>query len=86
MGTDNLQHFDKWKDFEDILMSNDIIAYFREGFLGGEYAKNQKVRVMKGPVLNIASTLIRGLLRMKRPVSYMVPQKVEDYLYKLRDR
>mgnify|MGYP001236914499 FL=1 len=86
MGTDNLQHFDKWKDFEDILMSNDIIAYFREGFSGGEYAKNQKVRIMKGPVLNIASTLIRGLLRMKRPVSYMVPQKVEDYLYKLRDQ
>ena len=86
MGTDNLQHFDKWKDFEDILMENDVIAYFREGFAGGEYAKNQKVRVMKGPVVNIASTLIRGLLRMGRPITYMVPEKVEQYLKKLQEK
>ena len=63
-----------------------MIAYFREGFAGGEYAKNQKVRVMKGPVLNIASTLIRGLLRMGRPITYMVPEKVEQYLKKLQEK
>lgn len=80
LGSDNLQHFDKWKDYEEILMKHEIFVYFREGFSGGEFAKNQKVRFMKGPMLNISATFIRGIKRMGKSVKYMVPDAVDDYL------
>jgi nicotinate-nucleotide adenylyltransferase len=80
LGTDNLQHLEKWKDHEDILMNHDILAYFRDGFPGGEFAKNQKVRVMKGPMLNISATYIRGLVRMGRSIKYLVPDEVMKYM------
>lgn len=80
LGTDNLQHLEKWKDHEEILMNHDILAYFRDGFPGGEFAKNQKVRVMKGPMLNISATYIRGLVRMGRSIKYLVPDEVMKYM------
>lgn len=80
MGTDNLQHLEKWKDHEEILMDYEILSYFREGFTGGEFAKNQKVRVMKGPMLNISATYVRGLVRMGRSIKYLVPDEVMKYM------
>jgi nicotinate-nucleotide adenylyltransferase len=79
MGTDNLQHLERWKDHEEILLHHEILAYFRDGFPGGEFAKNQKVRVMKGPMLNISATYIRGLTRMGRSIKYLLPDNVADY-------
>lgn len=80
MGADNLQHFDKWKEHEQILLDYEIFVYHREGTPGGDFAKNQKVRVLKGPMLNISSTLIRSYKRMNKSVKYMVPPPVEKYL------
>ncbi|HBN02544.1 MAG TPA: nicotinic acid mononucleotide adenylyltransferase [Bacteroidetes bacterium] len=86
LGTDNLQHLEKWKDHEEILMEYDILSYFREGFPGGEFAKNQKVRVMKGPMLNISASYVRGLVRMGRSIKYLVPDEVAEYMYtKVKD-
>lgn len=80
MGTDNLQHLEKWKDHEEILMEYEILSYFREGFPGGEFSKNQKVRVMKGPMLNISASYVRGLVRMNRSIQYLVPEEVASYM------
>ena len=86
LGTDNLQHLEKWKDHEEILMEYDILSYFREGFPGGEFAKNQKVRVMKGPMLIISASYVRGLVRMGRSIKYLVPDEVAEYMYtKVKD-
>lgn len=79
MGTDNLQHLERWKDHEEILLNHEILAYFRDGFPGGEFAKNQKVRVMKGPMLNISATYIRGLTRMGRSIKYLLPDEVAEF-------
>jgi nicotinate-nucleotide adenylyltransferase len=80
MGTDNLAHLEKWKDHEEILMEYEILAYHRDGSPGGEFAKNQKVRVMKGPMLNISASYVRGLVRMGRSVQYLVPDEVATYM------
>jgi nicotinate-nucleotide adenylyltransferase len=80
LGSDNLQHFDKWKDHEKILLDYDLIVYNREHNPGGDFAKNQKVRLLKGPMLNISSTQIRSYMRLGRSVKFMVPKEVEEYL------
>lgn len=84
LGSDNLQHFDKWKDHERILLEYDLIVYNRENNPGGDFAKNQKVRLLKGPMLNISSTQIRSYLRLGRGIKFMVPKEVEEYLLKLQ--
>jgi nicotinate-nucleotide adenylyltransferase len=61
-------------------MNYDILSYYRDGFPGGEFAKNQKVRVMKGPMLNISASYIRGLVRMGRSIKYLVPDEVMKYM------
>lgn len=80
LGSDNLQHFDKWKDHEQILMKHELLVYAREGFPGGEFAKNQRVRFMKGPMLNISATFIRGINRMGKSIRYLVPDNVMEYI------
>jgi nicotinate-nucleotide adenylyltransferase len=80
MGTDTLQHLDKWKDYELILMNYKILSYQREGSLGGEFAKNQKVKIYKAPAIQLSATYIRGLLRMNKSVRYLVPDAVNEYL------
>lgn len=80
LGSDNLQHFDKWKDHERILLDYDLIVYNREHNTGGDFAKNQKVRMLKGPMLNISSTQIRSYMRLGRSIKFMVPKEVEEYL------
>jgi len=83
MGSDNLLHFDKWKGHEEILLTYEIYVYNREANTGGDFAKNQRVRVFKGPMLNISSTIIRSYMRMGKSIKYLVPKVVEDYLMKL---
>jgi len=83
LGSDNLEHFDKWKDHEQILLEYDLIVYNRDQSTGGDFAKNQKVRVMKGPMLNISSTLVRSYRRMGKSIKFLVPHDVEEYLSKL---
>ena len=85
LGSDNLEHFDKWKEHEQILLDYDLIVYNRDSSTGGDFAKNQKVRVMKGPMLNISSTLVRSYKRMGKSVKFLVPEVVETYLDKLED-
>lgn len=83
MGSDNLVHFDKWKEHEKILLEHEIIVYNRDTQIGGDFAKNQKVRIIKGPILNISAQQIRGYMRMGKSVKYFVPAEVEEYLEKL---
>ncbi len=80
MGTDTLQHLDKWKDYEHILMNYKTLSYQREGSTGGEFAKNQKVKIYKAPAIQISATYIRGLLRMNKSVRYLIPEAVNEYL------
>ncbi len=83
MGTDALQHLDKWKDYEHILMNYKILSYQREGATGGEFSKNQKVKIYKAPAIQISATYIRGLMRMNKSVRYLVSDEVNEYLIAL---
>lgn len=80
MGMDNLQSFHKWKNFDRIIDQHDLYVYPRPGFDGGEFGDHPKVHVIDAPNMEISATRIREALRDKKDISFMLPEKVWEYL------
>lgn len=80
MGMDNLQNFHKWKNFDKIIEQHDIYVYPRPGADGGQFSAHEKVHVIDAPNMEISATRIREAVRDHKDVSYMLPEKVWDYL------
>ena len=80
MGADNLQTFDKWKDYELILEQHDIIVYPRPGSDGGKFKDHPRVQFTEAPQMEISSTFIRNAIRNKKDVRFMMPEKVWNYI------
>jgi nicotinate-nucleotide adenylyltransferase len=83
MGMDNLQHFHKWRNYEVILERHHLFVYPRPGSHPGTYENHPNVTILKdAPNIEISATLIRLALKDGKDLSYMVPEKVWEYLLK----
>ena len=80
MGADNLQTFDKWKNYEEILKQYIIYVYPRPGFDGGKFKDHQSVKKTEAPVMEISSTFIREAIKNKKDVRYYLSEPVYVYL------
>ncbi len=77
MGSDSFQNLDKWKNYETIVKHYPIYVYKREGFEITNHF-NAKLTVLDAPLIEISSTSIRQLLKEKKSISYLVPEKVKE--------
>lgn len=84
MGSDNLENFHKWKNYEAIIENYGIIVYPRPGF------DPQKVKVEKNitianhaPIMEISSSFIRNALKQGKDVRHFLPQKSWEYIEKM---
>lgn len=80
MGADNLQTFDKWKNYESILKDYHLYIYPRPGFDGGAFARHPHVHFTQAPVMDISSTFIRESVKNKKDVRFFMPLKAYEYL------
>lgn len=80
MGADNLSSFKKWKDYELILEDHDIYVYPRPGDDGGELKNHPRVKWTEAPLMEISSTFIRNAIKNRKNVSFMLPEKVWNYI------
>ncbi len=76
MGSDNLKHFHKWKNYEQILKYYELVVYPRPGEEVDTYEEHPHVHQMKVPLLDISATYIRKLLKADKDIRYLVPDKV----------
>ena len=78
MGSDNLQTFHKWKNYEQILEDYSLYVFPRPGF---EITKNHKnIYVVKGvPQMKISASFIRKSIKAGKDVSYLMPEKAWKY-------
>ncbi len=90
-GADALHQIFTWKDPEKLLSMCDFVAVTRSG-----YDKNRlfdeiteirdkfasRIHYMQVPGLEISSSDIRSRVENGRPIKYLLPQEVEDYIYK----
>jgi nicotinate-nucleotide adenylyltransferase len=77
MGSDSFQNLDKWMNYEVIVKNYSIYVYRRPGFEVENHV-NARVSIADAPLLQISSTEIRKMIREKKSIRYLVPDKVKE--------
>lgn len=80
MGTDNLDSFHKWKNYEEILKQFELYVYPRPGFEGGQLRSHTKVKLVNAPIMEISSTMLRQAIKEKKDVRYFLPEASWNYI------
>jgi nicotinate-nucleotide adenylyltransferase len=83
MGEDNLQNFDKWKNFNKILKEFKIYTYPRPNSKTSKFHRHKNVKVFSdAPLMDISATFIRNAIAKHKNVKHMLPEKVWSYIQK----
>ncbi len=82
IGSDNLDDFDKWKDYERIFELAEIYVYPRPGFKPHKFINHEKVKQVSAPMIEISSSFIRKSIKNKKDPKYLMPSAVYDELMK----
>ncbi|MBC8588828.1 nicotinate-nucleotide adenylyltransferase [Paratissierella segnis] len=90
IGSDSLLDLTSWKDFESLVTKTNFLVYGRKenseksiigriDELKNKY--NSSFYYIRGPLVEISSTLIRDRIKNQMSIKYLVPGKVEKYIY-----
>jgi len=81
MGSDNLENFHKWKNYETILENYGVIVYPRPGFDRKKVQVHQNIQVAEdAPLMEISASFIRKAIKTGKDVRHFLPQKTWEYL------
>lgn len=84
LGSDNLTHFHKWKNYQSILGYRTLYVYPRpdvsEDKIPDTVRDHPHIRRVDAPLLDISATFIRQCLRQDQSIQYLVPDPVIDYI------
>ena len=80
MGEDNLDGFEKWKNYEVILEQYEIYVYPRPGISTNKFKDHPHVKMVDAPMIEISSTFIRDSIRNKKDIRFFLPEKVWKYM------
>ena len=87
MGEDNLNSLHKWKNAEVLVANHRILVYPRVSPASGKQSPAEWVMTSKNiekytdmPLMNLSSTFIRKEIKSGNSISFMVPERVEQYL------
>lgn len=84
-GADALSHIASWRDAEMVAQMATFIGVTRPGFVvdrAGLGVFEDRVTVVEVPAMAISSTDIRRRVRERRPVWYLVPDGIVQYISK----
>ncbi|NPA68200.1 MAG: nicotinate-nucleotide adenylyltransferase [Chlorobi bacterium] len=80
MGSDNLQHFHKWKNYMQIADNYRIIVYPRPGSENVENGEIKNIEIISAPLLEISATFIRKAVKEQKDVRFYMPERAWKYL------
>ncbi len=90
-GADAFLQILTWRNPEELLRSCHFVAATRPGYLRPEISEEIKrltqeykahIHFIEVPALSISSSDIRQRVREGRPIKYLLPELVENYIYK----
>ncbi len=76
MGSDNFLDISQWKAADILLRDYKFLVYQRPGFTIARENVPDNVRIVNAPFINISATEIRELIKAKKNIRYLVPDKV----------
>ena len=82
IGTDAFLNIYKWQDGQNLVKLLDFIVLIRdekELELCSEL-KGVKYRVLQSDKINISSTMVREMVKLKQDISDLVPEEVKNYI------
>ena len=79
-GTDVFPTFHKWKNYEQLLNQYALYVYPRPGYVLGQYAGHEQIRIFDAPLLEISASFIRKGIRQKKDMSFWMPENVYQYI------
>jgi len=82
LGEDNLGSFHKWKHYELILERYSIFVYPRRAYETNMFSEHPNIKRIQAPVIEVSSTQIRNFIKQDKPVDFLVPDAVRDFLLK----
>jgi nicotinate-nucleotide adenylyltransferase len=80
MGEDNLQHFSKWKNYEQIIAGYELYVYPRRACDPGEWKDHPRVTITEAPIIELSSTFIRQAIKDRKDIRFMLPAPVYNYI------
>ncbi|MGB3778559.1 MAG: nicotinate (nicotinamide) nucleotide adenylyltransferase [Tunicatimonas sp.] len=84
LGSDNLTHFHRWKNYQAIIDHHTLYVYARPeasaSKINDEISNHPSLHYVEAPLLNISATFIRSLVQQDRSVKYLVADRVADYI------
>ncbi|MBR6292396.1 MAG: nicotinate-nucleotide adenylyltransferase [Bacteroidales bacterium] len=80
MGSDNLQTFERWRNYEYILEHYRLLVYPRPGSERCKLASHPSVTMVDVPMMDISSSYIREQIKERRDVRYLLTEPVYKYL------
>lgn len=81
MGSDNLESFHKWKNYETIIENYGVIVYPRPGFDKSKTQFHKNITIVENaPLMEISSSFIRKAIQGGKDVRHFLPPKSWEYL------
>ena len=77
IGSDSYMNFEKWKNYNQIILNYNILIYPRPGFT----VKKElplTIKIINAPLMEISSTQIRKNIKEKKSIRYLVTDKVME--------
>ncbi len=82
IGEDNLDCFEKWKDYQEIINNNRILVYPRPDINTNNFFQISTIQRIDAPQIEISSTMIRELIRENKSIQYLLPESVRKEIEK----
>lgn len=80
VGSDNLVHLHKWKNYEQLLSQSELYVYPRRGTDPLDYKDRYAFTLVDAPRIEISSSMIRDSIREGRDMRYFLPVRVYEYI------
>ncbi len=83
IGADNLFHFHKWKNYQQLQDKYSIFVYPRRGFPKEQCPEFPNLHWIDAPIIEVSSSLIRKSIANNKDMRFFLPPKVWEYIDKM---